>query len=72
MNKVFHFYFQAFGVGVFEEEDDDVYSQDNLSNYDLTMSGERENNTYGWSGAPKTSTNKGEYNLFRNYECGGG
>ena len=28
---------QAFGVGAFEEDDDDVYSRDDMSNYDFSL-----------------------------------
>jgi len=28
---------QAFGVGAFEEEDEDIYAQDNMANYDIDM-----------------------------------
>lgn len=50
---------QAFGVGVFEDEDDDIYGHDALSNYDLTMADEETNHTYGWSGETKKHTYKG-------------
>ncbi|XP_019638668.1 PREDICTED: G patch domain-containing protein 1-like isoform X1 [Branchiostoma belcheri] len=30
---------QAFGVGVFEEEDDDIYTTDSMANYDFTAAG---------------------------------
>lgn len=31
---------QAFGVGAFEEDDDDIYAKDNISNYDFSMAKE--------------------------------
>ena len=31
---------QAFGVGALEEEDDDIYHRDALSNYDTALGGE--------------------------------
>ncbi|KAL3860793.1 hypothetical protein ACJMK2_010860 [Sinanodonta woodiana] len=43
---------QAFGVGAMEEDDDDIYAVDSLSNYDITMTNEEENQTFGWT-APK-------------------
>ena len=48
-------------MGVFEEEDDDIYGHDNMSNYDITMSREDEDDTHGWSGAPKHEKKKGIY-----------
>ncbi|KAK3598891.1 hypothetical protein CHS0354_036196 [Potamilus streckersoni] len=43
---------QAFGVGAMEEDDEDIYAVDSLSNYDITMTNEEENQTFGWT-APK-------------------
>ena len=41
---------QAFGVGAYEEEDDDIYAQDSISNYDAIMGDERNpDETYGWT-----------------------
>ena len=40
--------FQAFGVGALEEEDEDIYSQDHMSNYDMTMEFE-EDVHMGWT-----------------------
>jgi hypothetical protein len=28
---------QAFGVGAFEEDDDDVYARDDMANYDFSL-----------------------------------
>ena len=39
--KIF-FSFQAFGVGAFEEEDADIYSREDMSQYDFSMSDEVE------------------------------
>jgi len=41
---------QAFGVGAFEADDDDIYAVDCMDNYDIEM-GEEKNpdNTYGWT-----------------------
>ena len=51
---------QAFGVGAFEDEDDDIYGIDSLSNYDISMSKEDENFNHGWSGGPKNEIKKGQ------------
>lgn len=49
---------QAFGVGAFEEEDDDIYGIESLSNYDREI-GEGDDrkqlSTFGWT-APKHRT----------------
>ncbi|XP_002164808.4 G patch domain-containing protein 1 isoform X1 [Hydra vulgaris] len=50
---------QAFGVGVFEDEDDDIYSTDKISNYDVIMADEEDKINHGWSGAPKNEVFKG-------------
>lgn len=39
-NKKFTISGTAFGVGALEEEDDDIYAMDDLSNYDRTLEGE--------------------------------
>lgn len=31
------FFFKVFGVGVLEEDDEDIYLRDYLFNYDMTM-----------------------------------
>ncbi|XP_059178813.1 G patch domain-containing protein 1-like [Physella acuta] len=44
---------QAFGVGAFEDEDEDIYAVDNMSNYDITMQLDDEvDNKFGWT-APR-------------------
>lgn len=50
--------FKAFGVGALEEDDEDVYSQDHLSNYDMTMDLE-EDIHMGWT-APGRGKKQGE------------
>eukprot|EP00794_Sanderia_malayensis_P010926 gene10926-12087_t len=53
---------QAFGVGAFEDEDDDVYSKDMMSNYDFSMASEAEIDKYanhGWSGPSKKEKQRG-------------
>jgi len=32
---------QAFGVGAFEEEDDDIYSREDMSQYDFTIDNDK-------------------------------
>jgi len=36
---------QAFGVGALEEDDDDIYAMDDMSNYDRTLGGEKNKST---------------------------
>ncbi|KAF5900210.1 G patch domain-containing protein 1 isoform X1, partial [Clarias magur] len=41
---------QAFGVGAMEEEDDDIYHRDAMSNYDAVLGGEEPGDgLYGWT-----------------------
>ena len=41
---------QAFGVGAYEDDDDDVYGIDSMDNYDKVMGDERNpDTTYGWT-----------------------
>ncbi|VEN33912.1 unnamed protein product [Callosobruchus maculatus] len=40
-NKNIHVVGQAFGVGAFEEDDDDIYSKEDLSNYDFELTQEK-------------------------------
>ena len=43
---------QGFGVGAFELADDDVYQDDDMSNYDQTMgASDQADPFYGWSGS---------------------
>ncbi|XP_064168395.1 G patch domain-containing protein 1 [Anguilla rostrata] len=49
---------QAFGVGALEEEDDDIYHRDALSNYDTVLGGEEPGDgLFGWT-APQQYRNK--------------
>ncbi|CAG5116801.1 unnamed protein product, partial [Candidula unifasciata] len=46
---------QAFGVGAFEDEDEDIYAMDNMSNYDITMKPDNDDEAdskFGWT-APR-------------------
>ena len=43
-------------MGALEEEDDDIYGTDDKSNYDMTMSAEDENDTFGWTGSKHKGT----------------
>ncbi|XP_072527303.1 G patch domain-containing protein 1 [Salminus brasiliensis] len=41
---------QAFGVGAMEEDDDDIYHRDTMSNYDAVLGGEEPGDgLYGWT-----------------------
>ncbi|XP_053472683.1 G patch domain-containing protein 1 isoform X2 [Ictalurus furcatus] len=41
---------QAFGVGAMEDEDDDIYHKDAMSNYDVVLGGEEPGDgLYGWT-----------------------
>lgn len=54
---------QAFGVGAFEEEDDDIYGIESLSNYDREIcegDDRKKLSTFGWT-APKHRTEKASY-----------
>ncbi|XP_051576587.1 G patch domain-containing protein 1-like isoform X1 [Myxocyprinus asiaticus] len=49
---------QAFGVGAMEEEDDDIYHKDSMTNYDTVLGGEDPGDgLYGWT-APQQYTKK--------------
>jgi len=40
----------AFGVGAFEDDDDDIYAVDSMENYDVTMGKEKKQDSdYGWT-----------------------
>ncbi|KAI0236303.1 G patch domain-containing protein 1 [Lamellibrachia satsuma] len=43
---------QAFGIGAFEDEDDDIYTVDHLSNYDRVLGGPEKDKLHGWT-APR-------------------
>ncbi|XP_005089817.1 G patch domain-containing protein 1 isoform X2 [Aplysia californica] len=44
---------QAFGVGVFEDEDEDIYAQEDMSQYNNTMDGGKsKDSNFGWT-APR-------------------
>ncbi|KAK6185830.1 hypothetical protein SNE40_007977 [Patella caerulea] len=43
---------KGFGVGALEDDDDDIYGVDHLSNYDMSMDIEDDNHLSGWT-APK-------------------
>ncbi|XP_062845814.1 G patch domain-containing protein 1 [Trichomycterus rosablanca] len=49
---------QAFGVGAMEEDDDDIYHKDAMSNYDVVLGGEEPGDgLFGWT-APQQYTTK--------------
>lgn len=48
-----HFLSQAFGVGALEEDDDDIFSRDNIASYHSTLglpSDAEQSSKYGWTG----------------------
>jgi len=47
---------KAFGVGAFEEDDDDIYTRDHMSNYDLELTADHSTGLHGWTGPPKENT----------------
>uniref|UniRef100_A0AAR2KQR7 G-patch domain-containing protein n=1 Tax=Pygocentrus nattereri TaxID=42514 RepID=A0AAR2KQR7_PYGNA len=50
---------QGFGVGAMEEEDDDIYHRDALSNYDTILGGEEPGDgLYGWTAPQQYSRKK--------------
>lgn len=53
---------QAFGVGALEEEDEDIYAVDSLSNYDQTME-INDDQHFGWT-APGSRKNIGSVFLL--------
>lgn len=46
--------FQAFGVGAFEDDDEDVYTQDSIANYDIELHDKRrfQSDRNRWTGPP--------------------
>ncbi|XP_057191075.1 G patch domain-containing protein 1 [Triplophysa rosa] len=50
---------QAFGVGAMEDEDDDIYHKDTMSNYDAMLGGEEPGDgLYGWTAPQEYSKKK--------------
>ncbi|XP_046552577.1 LOW QUALITY PROTEIN: G patch domain-containing protein 1-like [Haliotis rubra] len=39
----------AFGVGALEDDDEDIYATDHMSNYDMTMGSEEKDDKFGWT-----------------------
>lgn len=44
---------QAFGIGAFEEADDNIYAVDHMSNYDIELGADTNTGLHGWTGPPK-------------------
>ena len=42
-------------MGAFEEVDEDIYTTDNLSKYDIELSAEKSSSLHGWTGPPQKS-----------------
>ncbi|CAB4003376.1 G patch domain-containing 1 [Paramuricea clavata] len=57
---------QAFGVGAFEDDDEDVYSQDSITNYDIELHDRKPLHTdlHGWTGPPGQAIKGGALSLF--------
>ncbi|XP_017885935.1 G patch domain-containing protein 1 [Ceratina calcarata] len=56
-NKKLSIHGQAFGVGAFEADDDDIYERDDMSRYDFSLGPERKTKTrWSNSGSSKNST----------------
>ncbi|XP_056134849.1 G patch domain-containing protein 1 [Lampris incognitus] len=51
---------QAFGVGALEDDDEDVYHRDNMSNYDTVLGEESGDGLYGWTAPQQYRKNKGQ------------
>ncbi|KAI4876812.1 hypothetical protein NFI96_013201 [Prochilodus magdalenae] len=51
---------QAFGVGAMEEEDDDIYHRDAMSNYDTILGEEQGDGLYGWTAPQQYSRKKND------------
>ncbi|XP_046329566.2 G patch domain-containing protein 1-like [Haliotis rufescens] len=39
----------AFGVGALEDDDEDIYATDHMSDYDMTMGSEEKDDKFGWT-----------------------
>ena len=51
---------QAFGVGALEDEDEEVYHRDAMSNYDMVLGGEEPGDgLYGWTAPQQYKKKKG-------------
>ncbi|XP_028400200.1 G patch domain-containing protein 1-like [Dendronephthya gigantea] len=58
---------QAFGVGAFEDDDEDVYTQDSMSNYDIELHDNHKqshSDLHGWTGPPGQAIKGGALSLF--------
>jgi G patch domain-containing protein 1 len=47
----------AFGIGAFEEEDNDIYAVESVQKYDFTLGGEEKDPMHGWT-APKSKKSR--------------
>ncbi|XP_028969678.1 G patch domain-containing protein 1 [Esox lucius] len=53
---------QAFGVGAMEDDDDDIYHRDTMSNYDAVLGGEEPGDgLYGWTAPQQYSRKKKDH-----------
>ena len=60
---------QAFGVGALEDEDEDVYSTDAMSNYDQTMELDDSEQLFGWTAPGARKGKKGLFVCFVLFMC---
>lgn len=61
-NKSYPFLWQAFGVGAFEEADDNIYAIDHMSNYDTELGGDTSSGLHGWTG-PQKENSRGQFSV---------
>lgn len=59
-NKKLSIHGQAFGVGAFEADDDDIYERDDMSRYDFSLGPERKTKTR-WSDENSSKNSSGNY-----------
>ncbi|PFX18747.1 G patch domain-containing protein 1 [Stylophora pistillata] len=55
---------KAFGVGAFEEADDNIYAVDQMSNYDTELGGDTSSGLHGWTGPQKENSRGGALSIF--------
>ncbi|XP_022801453.1 G patch domain-containing protein 1-like [Stylophora pistillata] len=55
---------EAFGVGAFEEADDNIYAVDQMSNYDTELGGDTSSGLHGWTGPQKENSRGGALSIF--------
>lgn len=59
---------QAFGVGAMEDDDDDIYHRDTMSNYDKVLGGEEPGDgLYGWTAPQQYNKKKKDHSKDASY-----